>query len=166
VTSALYAGSFDPIHLGHLSVIERSAAMFDAVVVAVLDNPGKRAGLFATEERVGLVRGSTAHLVNVAAIAHEGLTVDAVTASGVDGIIRTGHKDHDDEWSMLALNELMSGCTTFFVPPDPAVRHLSSSLVRSLIANDRARDATALVPPAVAVALHERLMATIKDGTQ
>ena len=156
MTSALYAGSFDPIHLGHLSVIERASNMFDAIVVAVLGNPNKHAGLFAVEERVRLVERATAHLANVSCRAHHGLTVDAVEAVGADGIIRTGHKDHRDEWSMLAMNELMSGCKTFFVPPDPAVMHLSSSLVRTLVADTRSDDAAALVPAAVARALHER----------
>jgi pantetheine-phosphate adenylyltransferase len=153
VTSALYAGSFDPIHMGHLSVIEQASTMFDSVVVAVLGNPRKRSGLFALEERIKLVESSTAHLANVSCIGHQGLTVDAVNALGLDGIIRTGHKDRRDEWSMLAMNELVSGYKTFFVPPDPGVMHLSSSLVRLLVADDRAEDASTLVPAVVADAL-------------
>ena len=130
--------------------------MFDSVVVAVLGNQRKRSGLFAIEERVELVRSSTAHLANVSSMGHQGLTVDAANAADVDGIIRTGHKDPRDEWSMLAVNELMSGFKTFFVPPDPSVMHLSSSLVRSLLANDRADEALTLVPSVVADALRQR----------
>ena len=77
------------------------------------------------------------------------MTVDAAKRAGADGIIRTGHKDRSDEWSMLAMNELTSGLQTFFVPPDPAVSTLSSSLVRSLLASGHNEEASALVPAAV-----------------
>ena len=150
---ALYAGSFDPVHLGHLSVVERSAAMFDHVTVAVIGNPTKRTGMFSVAHRVQLLAEATSHLPNVDCVGHRGLTVDAVAQLGADGIVRTGHKDHDDEWAMLAMNEMVSGCKTFFVPPAPDVAHLSSSLVRDLVSSGRSEDAGKLVPPSVAAAL-------------
>jgi pantetheine-phosphate adenylyltransferase len=153
VASALYAGSFDPVHLGHLSVVERSATMFDSVTIAVLGNPTKRAGMFSVAERIELLAGATRHLPNVSCIGHRGLTIDAVRRAGADGIVRTGHKDHDDEWAMLAMNEMVSGCKTFFVPPDPKVAHLSSSLVRSLVSSGRLTEARALVPSTIAAEL-------------
>jgi pantetheine-phosphate adenylyltransferase len=153
VATALYPGSFDPLHLGHLSVIRKAATMFDHVVVAVIGNPDKSSGMFTVADRIGLIRAAAASLPNVTCVQHHGLTVDAVQQTGSDVIIRTGHKDQGDEWSMLAMNELVAGTRTCFVPPDPAVASLSSSLVRSLTRLGRVADAIKLVPPPVARAL-------------
>lgn len=153
VTRALYPGSFDPLHLGHVSVIETAAAMFDHVVVAVVGNPGKRRGLFALQDRAALIEQATASLANVSCEVHRGLTADAVRANGCDVVIRTGHKDEGDEWSMLAVNAFVAGTETCFLPPPPELQFLSSSLVRSLLANGRLSDAERFVPPPVAAAL-------------
>ena len=153
MVTALYPGSFDPVHLGHLSVIEKSATMFDHVVVAIIVNPHKLSALFAVAERIALVENVTASLRNVTCTSYDGLTVGAARETGSDVIIRTGHKDTGDEWSMLAMNELVAGTRTCFVPPEPAVAWLSSSLVRSLLGSDRVADATRFVPQSVADAL-------------
>jgi pantetheine-phosphate adenylyltransferase len=124
--------------------------MFEHVTVAVIGNPAKRQGMFTIEQRLELLSAATSHLANVDCVGHRGLTVDALAQLGADGIIRTGHKDHDDEWAMLAINEMVSGCKTFFVPPAPGVAHLSSSVVRDLVGSGRSKEAGELVPPAVA----------------
>ena len=139
--------------MGHLSVVERSSAMFDHVTIAVIGNPTKRTGMFTVEQRLQFLTAATSHLPNVGCVRHRGLTVDAVAQFGADGIIRTGHKDRDDEWVMLAMNEMVSGYKTFFVPPAPDVAYLSSSLVRDLVSSGRSNDAGELVPPSVAAAL-------------
>jgi pantetheine-phosphate adenylyltransferase len=64
--AAIYPGSFDPMTRGHLDVIERAAAIFDRVVVAVVVNPQKREPLFTLDEREGMIRASVAHLPNIA----------------------------------------------------------------------------------------------------
>lgn len=153
MATALYPGSFDPVHLGHFSVIERAAAIFERVVVAVVGNPDKPSGMFDIATRIELIRAATAHMETVSCVGHHGLTVEAARLIDNPIIVRTGHKDASDEWSMLAMNQLMTGVRTSFVPPDPAVTHLSSSLVRELLASGRVTDACRLVPPAVAVAL-------------
>lgn len=153
MATALYPGSFDPLHLGHVSVIEKAATMFDHVVIAVIGNPRKRSGLLAVADRVALIELATSSMSNVSCRAHQGLTVDAARQTGTDVIIRTGHKDKGDEWSMLAMNELVAGTRTCFVPPAPELSFLSSSLVRSLLAHGRLRDARRFVPPPVADAL-------------
>jgi pantetheine-phosphate adenylyltransferase len=153
VATALYPGSFDPLHLGHFSVIERATAIFEQVVVAVVGNPDKASGLFDIATRIELIRAATGHMETVSCVGHRGLTVDAAQLLDSPVIVRTGHKDADDEWAMLAMNQLMTGVRTAFVPPDPTVMHLSSSLVRSLVACGRVADACRLVPPAVATAL-------------
>lgn len=138
--------------------------MFDHVVVAVIGNPDKSSGMFSVADRVALIRSAARTLSNVTCVNHHGLTVDAVKQTGSDVIIRTGHKDKGDEWSMLAMNELMAlamnelmaGTRTCFVPPDPEVAFLSSSLVRSLTSLGRVDDAIRFVPPPVAQALQGR----------
>jgi pantetheine-phosphate adenylyltransferase len=153
VATGLYPGSFDPLHLGHVSVIEKAATMFDHVVIAVIGNPRKRSGLLAVNDRVTLIQLATSSLSNVSCRVHQGLTVDAMRQTSSDVIIRTGHKDQGDEWSMLAMNELMAGTKTCFIPPAPEFMFLSSSLVRSLLAHGRLPDARRFVPPPVADAL-------------
>ncbi len=153
VATALYPGSFDPVHLGHISVIERAAVIFEQVVVAVVGNPEKPSGMFDVATRINLIRAATAHMETVSCVLHHGLTVEAARLIDNPVIVRTGHKDASDEWSMLAMNQLMTGVRTCFVPPDPAIRHLSSSLVRELVTSGRVADASRLVPPAVAAAL-------------
>jgi len=127
--------------------------MFEHVVVAVVGNPGKRSGLFAVPDRVALIELATHSLSNVSCEVHRGLTVDAVRTTGSDVLIRTGHKDEGDEWSLLAMNKLLAGTETCFIPPPPELMFLSSSLVRSLLAHDRLSDAERFVPPPVAAAL-------------
>lgn len=153
VSAALYPGSFDPVHLGHISVIERAARAFDQVVVAVVDNPNKPTGMFTVEDRLELLESSVRALANVRCVVSQGLTVDAARANRCDVVIRTGHKDEGDEWSMLAMNHLMTGARTIFFPPAPEHAGLSSSIVRSLISSGMARDAAALVPAPVAAAI-------------
>jgi pantetheine-phosphate adenylyltransferase len=156
VASALYPGSFDPAHLGHLSVIARAAHTFDEVVVAVIGNPSKRSGMFSIAERIAMLEDAVSAHPNVRCTTHHGLTVDAARANGCDVVIRTGHKDRADEWSMLAMNELMSGVRTTFIPPDPELFHLSSSLVRSLVGGGELAEAEVLVPAPVAAVLRTR----------
>src|SRR3982751_2392895 len=77
VATAVYPGSFDPVHLGHLSVIERATAIFEWVVVAVVGNPDKSLGLFDIATRIELIRAATAHMETVSCISRHGLTVEA-----------------------------------------------------------------------------------------
>lgn len=150
---ALYAGSFDPIHLGHLGVIEQASESYDRVVVAVLANPAKSQGLFGADKRVSLVAQATRHLGNVSSVHHHGLTVDLARALGADVLIRAAHKEFDAEFEMASVNSNISGLATVLVPARAKTRLISSSLVRSLLAEGRLAAARDLVPPSVAVAL-------------
>ncbi len=84
---ALYPGSFDPLTLGHLDLIERSSLLFDRVVVAVLRNPSKDP-CFSVEQRLQQIRAATAHLENVHADAFDGLTVEFAQRCGAGVILR------------------------------------------------------------------------------
>ena len=151
----LYAGSFDPIHLGHLGVVEQAAVAFDEVVVGVLVNPQKAAGLFAPEARVRLVAEAIAHLGTVRAVQFYGLTVALARREGATVLIRSAHKEQADELAMAATNGFISGIPTVLVPAAAATRDISSSLVRRLVGAGRIEEAQRLVPMAVGRALAE-----------
>jgi pantetheine-phosphate adenylyltransferase len=151
---AAYPGSFDPLHLGHMSVIERASTDFDEVVVLVLANRAKT-HLLSMTQRVELVSASTAHLGNVRAIGHEGLTVDGARAAGAGVLVRNAGKELRQERTMAATNERLSGLPTVLVPPDPSTSAISSTFVRALLGRRRYDDLESLVPRPVHVALRD-----------
>jgi pantetheine-phosphate adenylyltransferase len=84
---ALYPGTFDPMHNGHLDIAARAAALFDEVVIAVYDAPPKKL-LFSTDERLDLARRAVAHLPNVSVATYVGLTVTVAQQVGAQVIVR------------------------------------------------------------------------------
>ena len=84
----LYPGSFDPIHLGHIDVIEQAHELFGSVVVAIMHNHAKTRGLFSVEERVELARTALAHLDGVSVVDQTGLAVQAALRTEVDFIVK------------------------------------------------------------------------------
>jgi pantetheine-phosphate adenylyltransferase len=156
--AAVCPGSFDPITNGHLDVIERAAARFDRIVVAVLENPRKQ-GLFTTAERLELIRETTAHLQNVEADSFQGLLVDFCRARGI-GLICKGLRavsDFEYELQMAQMNQRIGDVETVFLSTSPEWSYLSSSLVKEV-----ARwggPITGTVPPAV----EERLLARVRE---
>lgn len=158
MTTALYPGSFDPFHLGHLGTTQQAARSFDEVVVAVLGNPQKQSGLFPVPERVDLVTASVVHLANVRCVAFDGLTIDLAPQEDAAVIIRAAHKDLRTERSMANANEMMSGIRTFFTAPEMATATISSTMVRTLMAQGETAAAAALVPPPVAAALRAQVL--------
>jgi pantetheine-phosphate adenylyltransferase len=157
VPIALFAGSFDPIHLGHLRVIEQAASAFDEVVVGVLVNPDKRAGLFQPDERLKMVTEATLHLPTVRAVASGELTVDLARSLGATVLVRAAHKDRGPEFSMAAMNHRMTGVSTVVIPVDAGSRTISSTLVRQLVATGHLDAALDLVPASVGAALRARV---------
>jgi pantetheine-phosphate adenylyltransferase len=150
---ALYAGSFDPVHLGHLVVIESAARLYEQVVVAVVANPKKAHGMFTIHERVRLLTEATAHLPTVRTRHFEGLTVDLARNEGADVLVRAAHKETADEFSMAAMNLITADIPTTFVPADALTRTISSSLVRQLVDAGQIVAAQELVPTCVRQAL-------------
>lgn len=153
MVSALYGGSFDPIHLGHLSIVELAAKSFETVYVVVLANPEKPTGMFSRAERAQLVAASTAHLSNVIVHEYHGLTVNCANELGVDVLLRSAHKEGQHEQSMAATNHLLTGIQTSFVMPDVRTAWISSSMVRELLSAGRLHDVERLVPTPVYAAL-------------
>ena len=132
----VYPGSFDPITVGHLDLIERAAALFDQVVVAVLHNPAK-SGCFTVEERVEMIQKACGHLSNVTFDHFDGLLVDYMHARGAKVVLRgvRGSKDFDSEMVMAQLNHQMApDVETLFMATSPEYAHISSSAVREIAA--------------------------------
>jgi nitrilase len=163
MTTAVFPGSFDPFHLGHLAVVEWAAAAHDDVVIGILGNPEKRTGMFAPDVRLRLISLATAHLDNVRCVAFDGLTGDLARQSGASVIVRSAHKEADLERSLAVFNKFMSGGTpTEFAPPDPATEHISSTRLRRLLLTGETDAAVAMVPEAIRSELRqaERLPST------
>ncbi len=149
VTVGLYAGSFDPVHLGHVALISTASEKFDRLVVVVAANPQKRTGMFSVPERVQMLEAACRHLGNVDVAAGAGLLIDMADIVGADVLVRSAGKEHVDEKQMAYMNGC-EGLPTLLVPSDPETAFISSSQVRSLIAVDALDAVARFVPPAVA----------------
>ena len=130
----MYPGSFDPITNGHVDVIERAAAMFDAVIVVVAIN-SKKTPLFTEEERVTMARTALSHLPNVTVIGDKGLVVDFARIHKCSVIIRgvRAVSDFEYEFQIALMNrKLESSVSTIFLMPHEKYTFLNSSIVREL----------------------------------
>lgn len=134
----IYPGSFDPITLGHLDIIERSSKMFDRLIVGVLYNKSKKA-LFSSEERVKMIRSVTGHLCNVEVQAFEGLSVDFAKSVGARVLVRglRAVTDFEYELQMAQTNHTMCpDIDTIFLTTDLKYAYLSSSIVKEVASFD------------------------------
>ena len=156
MSTALCPGSFDPVTLGHLDIIERAARHFDEVVVAVIRNPQKTQSLFTLEERQEMLRECTANLSNIRIEFFKGLLVDFAREHGANAIVKglRAVTDFDYELQMAQMNQNLSGIDTFFLATSPQYSFLSSSLVREVARYGG--DVSSLVPPVVAARLDQR----------
>jgi pantetheine-phosphate adenylyltransferase len=156
VATALCPGSFDPVTLGHLDIIERTARHFDDVIVAVIRNPQKSKSLFTLEERQEMLGEVTAHLGNIRIAFFKGLLVDFARENGAEAIVKglRAMTDFDYELQMAQMNHELSGIDTFFISTSPQYSFLSSSLVREVA--KFGGDVSSMVPPVVAKRLTER----------
>lgn len=131
---AVYTGSFDPITLGHLNVIERSSRLVDELIVGVGINIGKKS-LFTADERVELIRRMTERLGNVVVKKFDGLAVRFVRDCGARVIIRgvRSLSDMEAEFTMtLANRKLDADVETVFLMADEEFSHVSSSLIKQI----------------------------------
>jgi pantetheine-phosphate adenylyltransferase len=147
---AVCPGSYDPVTNGHVDVVRRAAGLFDEVVVAVLTNPAKRT-LFPLRDRVDLLEDSLEGLdrVRIDAVAAGVLLVDYCRSVGASAVVK-GLRSGTDlayELPMALMNRHLSGLETVFLPGDPTLEHVSSSLVKEVAAYGG--DVTGLVPDPV-----------------
>lgn len=134
MTRVACPGSFDPVTMGHLDVIERAAAQFDEVIVLVTANPQKPGGLFAPAERVRLIREVTGHLRNVTVDTWGGLLVDYTTRHGVTALVKGLRSvlDYEYELPMAQMNRQLTGLDTFFLVTDAKYSYVSSTLCKEV----------------------------------
>lgn len=154
---AIYPGSFDPPHNGHIDVIERAAHLCEEIVVAVAENVSKEA-LFTTAERVELIRRTTSHLDNVSVTSFDGLLVNFAAANGVEAVVRglRAVSDFEYEFQMaLANRQLQPDLETIFLMPSQEHIYLSSRIIKEIALHGG--DIAPLVPEATRQALIERL---------
>ncbi|MDQ3574271.1 MAG: pantetheine-phosphate adenylyltransferase [Actinomycetota bacterium] len=156
--TALFPGSFDPLHDGHLEVIETASKLFDSVIVAALSNPQKGEPLFGLEERQEMIRESVAHLDNVKVASFASLVVDLAREVGADVIVKglRAASDFDYELQMAQMNEAISGVVTVFLPSASSRSFIASSLVRQMARLGGATRVSSMVPSPVAKRLQDR----------
>jgi len=149
-------GSFDPIHLGHIDVVDQALELFGEVVLGVLYNREKPAGLFTPDERVALARASLADRSGVTVMSSTGLAVQAAAETGAAFIVkglRTG-ADFEIEQQMAHTNHSVTGVRTVFVPCRAEFGYISSRFIREIAAQGERVDH--MVPAPVAKALADR----------
>lgn len=152
----LYPGSFDPVHNGHLEIIERAAHIFDHVVVAAVRNPQKGKSLFDLEDRKELICESVSHLGNVTVTHFSSLVVDLCREQECDFIVKglRAVSDFESELQMAQMNHALSGVDTVFIPSASKNSFLASRLIREVARFGGSIDS--MVPENVAQRLADR----------
>ena len=146
---AVYPGSFDPITNGHLDIIERAAAIFDKVIVAILKNSNKKP-LFSVSEREEFIKRATAHLDNVETGSFDGMLVDYVKRNDSRVIVKglRAVSDFEYEFQMaLANKKIDPSIETLFMMTDAQYYYLSSSIVKEMAS--LGAELEGLVPPCI-----------------
>lgn len=157
MTVVLYPGSFDPIHNGHVEIVETTARLFDKVVVAAMRNPQKGEPLFTLEERQELIVDSLAHLANVEVTMFSSLVVDLAREVEANFIVKglRAVSDFESELQMAQMNRSISGVDTLFVPSASRNSFLASKLIREVARFGG--DISTMVPAPVAARLKSKL---------
>ena len=154
---AIYPGSFDPITLGHLNIIRRTADIFDEVVVCVMKNASKTSPMFSVEERVEMVRKATSRYPNVSVDSSSGLLAEyakkyegAVVVKGLRAA-----SDFEYEFQMNLINKKINPqLETMFLTSDVKYTFLSSSVVREMARYGA--DLTGFVPDEIKEEIEEK----------
>ncbi len=155
---AVCPGSFDPVTLGHLDIINRASRLFDKVIVLVSFNPGKSSASFSVEERMDMIRTVTKHLNNVEIDCNNGLLADYLKKTGAAAIVKglRAVSDFEYEFQMaLANKKLYDEAETVFLTTSSENMYLSSSVVKEIAS--LGGNISGLVPPEILEAIKNRL---------
>ena len=153
---AVYPGMFDPIHNGHLDLIERSLRIFDELIVAVVANPSKEP-LFAVKERLEMIDECTAGMGRMRIMSFDGLLIDLVHREHADCIVRglRAISDFEYEFQMALMNrKLRQTVETVFMMPHEKYTYISSRLIKEVAS--LGAPVNGLVPPSVEGRLTQR----------
>ena len=153
---AIYPGSFDPVTAGHLDVIHRAAKLFDELIVAVAFNDQKKS-MFTADERMALIRESTAGVANIRVACFDGLLVEFARSESALAVVRglRAISDFEFEFQMALMNrKLEPTIETIFLTPREEYTYLSSRIVKEIAR--LGGNVEAFVPPSVARALREK----------
>ena len=156
--TAIYPGSFDPVTLGHLDIIDRACKLVDRLIVAVGVHHGKKP-LFDADERIKLIENEVAgiakkHNVVIDVMTFSNLAIDFARAHGAQLMIRglRNSTDFNFEMPLAGMNgDMAPEVQTVFLPASPATRHIEGTLVRQVAS--MGGNAGLFVPPAIAKAL-------------
>lgn len=158
--TALFPGSFDPFHNGHLEVVEAASRMFDRVVVAPMRNTQKGEPLFDLEERLQMIGDSVAHLPNVSLSSFSSLVVDLAREVGADVIVKGLRvaSDAEAELQQAQMNKKVAGIETLFIPCSSEYSFIASKYVRDFARFGGADRIGSTVPGPVLVKLKEKFV--------
>ncbi len=148
MNKAIFPGSFDPITLGHVDIINRGITLFDEVIIAIGENSSKNY-MFSLEERIAFIKTTFKDNPKVSVVSYSGLTIDFCKAIGVEFILRglRNPADFEFEKAIAHTNRHLSTLETVFLLTSAKTSFISSSIVREIIRYDG--DYKKLVPDAV-----------------
>lgn len=151
MTKVLYPGSFDPITKGHMNIVEQASDLFDEVIIAVMQNPLKKSGLFTLEERMEIIKEIYQGINNVRVISGSGAAVDIALLNECKAIIRglRSLSDYDYEVQLQQINKEIAGnkVNTICLFADKEYQFVSSSMVKEVLNLDK--DISRYVDPIV-----------------
>ncbi len=155
MTRVLYPGSFDPVHNGHVELVETAARLFDEVLVAAMRNPAKDP-LFSLEERDAMLNETFAHLPNVRTTMFSSLVVDLAREESCDFIVKglRAVSDFESELHMAHMNTAVSGVETVFIPSSSTNSFIASRLIREI--SRFGGNVNSMIPVSVATRLVEK----------
>lgn len=157
--TAIYPGTFDPITLGHVNMIERTARLFSRVIVGVAYAYHKKT-LFSFEQRREMAEKSCANFHNVQVLGFEGLLTEFAQKQNAQVVVRglRSGTDWDYEWQLAGMNKSLSpNIETIFLSPDAQYQYISSTLVREIAHIEGSVRVKDFVPACVKNALHDKL---------
>lgn len=152
----LYPGSFDPIHNGHVEVVETVARLFDEVIVAAMRNPQKGEPLFSFEDRREMLDECFADMPNVETVMFAELVVDLAQRKDADFIVKglRAVSDFESELQMAQTNKAVAGVETVFIPSTSSSSYIASKYIREIARFGG--NVESMVPEPVAKRLLER----------